>query len=148
MKLFWKVYSFLFFTIVLSNALSLFSKASIVATYYHITVVFNSWFIIPYLFNALNALLACIACAYLFAYAFDINFLLPAPAWLFYLRLLSECFGHSFEWQMIQASFYQNKFLAIVGLASLIIPIIPSYIAQWRMSYPKMGTVPIFGNSP
>lgn len=139
MKLFWKVYSFLFFAIALKNAVVLFNKASLFTIYYHITVVFNGWYIVPYLFNALNALLECIVAVFLFAYAFDLNFLLPAPMWLFYLRLLSDCFGHSFEWQMIQASLYQSKMIAAIGIASLIIPIIPSYMAQWRMSLSAKG---------
>ena len=135
MKLFWKFYSVLFLTIVLTDAIQLLDKDSLWGVYYNTTIVFSNWFIIPYFLNILNALIACIVCLYLFNYAFDLHILSQAPQWLFYLRLFSDCTGHSYEIKMIQAGFYQGKLLGFISLASLIIPILPSYLAHWRITF-------------
>jgi len=59
------------------------------------------------------------------------------PLWLFYLRLFSDCTGHAYEFKIVQSGFSQSKLWGAVGLASLILPILPSYIAQWRMTFNK-----------
>jgi hypothetical protein len=135
MKLFWKFYSILFFAIVLNNALQLLNKNSLFGIYYNTTIVFSSWFIIPYFLNILNALIACIVCIFIFGYAFDVQVLSKAPQWLFYARLLSDCTGHSYELKMIQASFSHGELWGFIGLASLVLPMLPSYLAQWRITF-------------
>jgi len=135
MKFFWKLYSLLFLTIVLNNALQLFDKNYTAEVYYHTTMIFNNWFIIPYLLNILNALLSGIVAVMILTFAYDIHPLPRLPAWLLYARILSDCTGHSYEWQIIQAGFTQNTLTGLLGLGSLIIPLLPSYLAQWRMTF-------------
>lgn len=135
MKLFWKLYSVLFSSIILSSALQLLDKNSFIEVYYNTTIVFSNWFIIPYLFNILNVFLGCIACIYIFFYAFDIQGLSRAPQWFFYLRLLSDCTGHSYGLKMVQSGFTQGELTGFIGLATLILPILPSYIIQWRITF-------------
>jgi len=135
MKLFWKLYSFLFFTLVLNSTLELLRPNSLLGIYYHTTIVFSAWHIIPYLLNILNALIACSVCLFIFGYSFDVPILSRAPVWLFYLRILSDCTGHSYEIKMIQSGFSQGKLIGFLGIATLIIPILPSYLVQWRMTF-------------
>ena len=137
MKLFWKFYSLIFFTIMLNNALQLLNKNSLLEVYYNTTIVFSNWHIIPFSLNILNALIACIVCVFIFGYAFDLQCLPEAPQWLFYVRLLCDGIGHSYEWQIVQSGFSQSKLTGFLGLASLILPILPSYLAQWRMTFKK-----------
>ena len=141
MKLFWKFYSFLFFAIVLSNSLQVLNMNSVFGVYYSTTIVFSTWFIIPYFLNILNALIACIVCLLIFGYAFNVPFLSRAPQWLFYLRLLSDCTGHSYELKMVQSGFSHGNFWGFVEIASLVLPILPSYIALWRMTFNKNITL-------
>ena len=122
---------------MLNNALQLLNKDSLIEIYYNTTIVFSPWHIIPYLLNILNALIACIVCVFIFGYAFDLQSLPEAPQWLFYVRLLSDGIGHSYEWQIVQSGFSQSKLTGFLGLASLILPILPSYLAQWRMTFKK-----------
>jgi len=135
MKAFWKFYFALFFAIAVNNALQLLNNGSPIGVYYHTTIVFSNWFIIPYFLNILNSLITLIVCLFIFGYAFDVKNLSRAPQWLFYLRLLSDCTGHSYEFKMIQSGFYQGTLWGFIGLASLILPILPSYIAQWKMTF-------------
>ena len=137
MKLFWKFYAALFFAIVLSNALELLNKNSVMGVYYYTTIIFSSWYIIPYLLNILNTLLGGIVLVFILKYAFDLRPLIVLPAWLFYLRIICECTGHSYEWNFIQSEFAQGKVWGFVSLASLIIPILPSYYAQWIFTFKK-----------
>jgi hypothetical protein len=134
MKLFWKSYSFLFLAIVSSNAAQLLDKDSVLGVYYNTMIVFSSWYIIPYFLNILNALINCMACAFIIGYAFNWQKLSSAPQWLFYARLLSDCTSRFYEAKMIQASFSQGRLWGCIGLASLIFPIIPSYYLLWRIS--------------
>ena len=135
MKLFWKMYACLFFVIVLSNALQLFNKDSLFGVYYNTTIVFNKWYIVPYVLNILNALIGCVVFLFILGYALDLDYLTRAPQCLFYLRLLSDSTGHSYELKMAQSAFYQGKLLGLITLASLILPILPSYMALWRMTF-------------
>ena len=135
MKLFWKFYSFVFYIIVLNNALQLLNKDSLIEIYYHTTIVFSPWHIIPYLLNILNVIINAIVCIFVLAYAFDLKTLPQAPLSLFYARLLSDSVGHSYEWQIILSGFSQSKFAGFLGVASLTIPILPSYLALWRITY-------------
>lgn len=135
MKLFWKFYSFLLLAIVSSNALQLLNQNSLLEVYYNTTMAFSSWYAIPYFLNILNALIACIVCLFIFGYAFDVKSLSKTPPWLFYVRLLSDCTGHSYELKMIQSAFAQANLHGLIELASLIVPILPSYLAQWRMTF-------------
>jgi len=137
MKLFWKLYSFLFLVIMLSNASQIINKNSLLGIYYNTTIIFSNWFIIPYFLNILNALIGCLVWVFIFCYAFDVKGLNRAPQWLFYLRLLSDCTGHSYELKMIQSAFSQGKLWGFIGLASLILPILPSYLAFWRMTFDR-----------
>jgi hypothetical protein len=137
MKLFWKFYSILFFAIVLSNALQLLNKNSLFGVYYNTTIVFSNWFVVPYFLNILNSLIACIVSIFIFGYAFDVQVLSSAPPWLFYIRLLSDCTGHSYELKMVQSGFSHGKLWVFIGLTSLVLPILPSYIAQWKMTFIK-----------
>lgn len=138
MKLFWKLYFALFFAIVLSNALELLNKNSIIGVYYNTAMIFSNWFIIPYFLNILNTLINCIVCLYIFGYAFNTKGLTSAPSWLFYVRLLSDCVGHSYDMQTVQAGFYQGKLSGLLTIAALTFPIIPSYLAQWRMTFNRI----------
>ena len=135
MKLFWKFYSFVFYIIVLNNALQLLNKDSLIEIYYHTTIVFSPWHIIPYLLNILNALINAIVCIFVLGYAFDLKGLSRAPQLLFYARLLSDSIGHSYEWQIILSGFSQSKFAGFLGLASLILPLLPSYLALSRITF-------------
>ena len=135
MKIFWKFYAFLFYLIVLSNAIQLLGKDSLLGVYYNTTIVFSQWFIIPYFLNILNVLIACIVSLYIFGYAFDIQALSKAPKWLFYVRIFTECSGHNYEIKMLQSYFSHDNIWGYALLAALFFPILPSYIAQWRMSF-------------
>jgi len=135
MKLFWKSYSVLFLAIVLGNGLQLLDKNSSIAVYYNTTIIFGSWHIVPYIINVLNALINGIVCIYILGYAFDLKGLSKAPPLLFYARLLSDCFGHSFEMKTVQSGLSQGYLTGFIGLASLVLPILPSYLAQWRMTF-------------
>jgi hypothetical protein len=137
MKIFWKSYSFLFFVIVLNNALQLLNKDSLIGVYYNTTIVFSNWYIIPYFLNILNALIACIVCLLIFGYAFNVQILSRAPQWLLYLRLFCDCTGHSYELKIVQSWFSHGKLWGFVELATLVLPILPSYLAQWRMTFNK-----------
>jgi len=135
MKLFWKYYSALFIAITLNSAIKVLDKDSVMGVYYNTTIIFSNWFIIPYFLNILNVLISCLIGAYLFGYAFDRPGLSRAPVWLFYVRLLSDFTGHTYELKVIQSSFSQDKLWGLIGIASLVLPILPSYLAQWRMSF-------------
>ena len=135
MKLFWKFYCALYFAIVLNNAFLLLNKDSLLGVYYNTTIVFNPWYSLPYYLNILNALINCIVSLFIFGYAFNRQDLNRPPQWLFYVRLLSDCTGHTYELIMIQAGFYQSKLMGYIGLAALIVPILPSYLAHWRMTF-------------
>ena len=135
MKLFWKFYCFLFLAITLSNLTELLDKNSPFGVYYNTTIVFNPWFILPYWLNIINAFIMGIVCAYTIGYAFNLKGFQKAPTWLLVIRLLSDATGHAYEIKMIQSAFYQNKWAGFIGLASLILPILPSYLAHWRMTY-------------
>jgi len=137
MKLFWKFYAFLFLAIVFNSAFQLLDKDSLFGVYYNTTIVFSKWYIFPYVLNILNSLIACTVCFFIFGYAFDLKALPSSPPWLFYLRLFSDCTGHSYEFKMVQSYFSQGELWGILGLASLILPILPSYLAQWRMTFSK-----------
>lgn len=137
LRLFWKFYSALFVAISLNSSLQILDKNSVWGVYYNTTIVFNDWYIIPYFLNILNTLIECIVCLFIFGYAFDVQALSRMPPWLFYVRLLSNCTGHTYQFKMIQASFSQGKIWGLIGLASLILPVLPSYIAQWRMTFKK-----------
>ena len=137
MKIFWKFYAFLFYFIVLSNAYQLLGKDALLSVYYNTAIVFSHWYIVPYFLNILNVLIACAVSFYIFGYAFDIEAISKAPIWLFYIRLLSELTGHSYEIKMLQAQFSHGNIWGYIILASLIFPIIPSFIAQWRMCFNK-----------
>jgi len=134
-KLFWKYYAFLFLVIVLSNGFLLFNPHSHPAVYYHTLMAFNIKYITAYLLNILNLALNTIACVLIFIYAFQTPVLYKAPYWLFYARFLSDLTGHSWEWQMIQASMAQGIFWGLLGLAALVLPIVPSYFPQWRLTF-------------
>lgn len=135
MKIFIKFYSFLFYLIVLSNALQLLNPNSISGIYYNTTIVFNTWYILPYFLNIFNALINCIVCVIIFAYAFDMQGLPAIPLWLFYVRIFSDCTGHSYDIKMVQSGFAQGKLFGFIGLASLILPVLPSYLIQWRLRF-------------
>jgi hypothetical protein len=135
MKLFWRAYFLLFFVIVLSNALQLLNKNSVIGVYYNTAIIFSNWFIIPYFLNILCALINCIVCLFIFGYAFDVPGISRAPQWLFYVRILIDCIGHSYDLKTIQAGFYQGKLSGFLTLAALILPILPSYLAHWRMTF-------------
>jgi len=135
MKLFWKLYSCLFLAIVLSNAVQLLNKDSMIGVYYNTIIVFSNWYIIPYFLNILNALITSIVCLFIIGYAFDVKNFSTAPQWLFYARLLSDCTGHSYEVKMIQSGFAQGKYWGMIAIASMVLPILPSYLAQIRMTF-------------
>lgn len=135
MKLFWKFYSFLFLAIVLSSTLQVLNKDSLYGVYYNTTIAFSNWYAIPYFLNILNALIDCIVCLFIFGYAFDVKELSKAPRWLFYVRLFSDCTGHSYEFKMVQSGFTHGGLWGYIELASLVLPILPSYLAQWRMTF-------------
>ena len=134
MKFFWKFYAILFYLIVLSNVFQVFNKESVFGIYYTTTIVFSNWFILPYFLNILNTLISCIACLYVLGFAFDIKNFSQAPPWLFYIHLVGDCIGHSYEIKIIQAGFFQSKMAGFLALAYLTLPILPSYIVLWRMS--------------
>ena len=136
MKLFWKYYAFLFLAIVLNNGLALLNPNSPSALYYNTLIAFNRWYIMAYLFNILNLGLSIIAGILIFNYAFKIQILSKTPYWLFYMRLLSDLTGHSWEWQLIQANMTQEILWGLLALFSWILPIAPSYFAHWRLSGP------------
>jgi len=137
MKLFWKLYSLLFYLIVLSNALQILNPNSIVGVYYNTTIVFSNWFIIPYFLNIFNGLINCIVFIIIVTYAFDIKALPQAPAWLFYVRILSDCTGHSYDMKMVESGFAQGIIFGFIALALLILPVLPSYFLQWHITYKK-----------
>ena len=137
MKLFWKFYAFLFLAIIFYNSLQLLDKNALPSLYYSAMMAFNSWYMVPYLLNILNALLSAIVCILIFYYAFKKQILYKAPYWLFYARLLSDFTGHSYAWQLVHTAMTQGIFWGLLGLASLILPILPSYLAQWHMTFNK-----------
>ena len=99
MKLFWKFYTVLFFTIIAGSAYLFFNKNSDLEIYYNTAIIFSNWFLLPYFFNILNTLLGAVFCLYLSCYAFDLK-LLPQPApWFFFLRMLMDCVGHDYEFK-------------------------------------------------
>ena len=137
MNLFWKFYSLLFYLLVLSNALQLLNPNSISGIYYNTTIVFSNWFIIPYILNILNSLINCVVCIIIFTYAFDVPNQPSISPWLLYARLLSDATGHSYELRIIQSGFAQSKIFGFIALASLVLPILPSYLIQWRITFNK-----------
>jgi len=146
MKIAWKVYSFLFFTSSLNNAVILLDKNSAFSIYYNITIIFSGWHTIPYFLNIFNVFIACLIALYIFAYAFDMPDLPSLPVWFFYVRLLSDIFGHSYEFKMVLSGFIQGKLIGLLAASTLVLPLFPSYLAQWRMTFNhKKGDRYIFG---
>ena len=137
MKLFWKYYAFLFLLIVLNNGFLLLNKNSPLAIYYNTLLAFNHWYITAYLFNILNIILNTFVTVIIFNYAFNAQAPRKAPTWLFYARLFSEFTGHSFEWQLIQTGFAQGIFWGSLGLTVMLLPLVPSYLLQWRITFNK-----------
>jgi len=136
MKLFWKLYSLLFLLIVAGNAAQVLDKNSTFGVYYQTTLIFNHWYIIPYFLNIFNTLASCVVVLFIFGYAFDLSILSRAPVWFFYLWIFSNTVGHAYEFQMVHAAFYQSTWAGLVATASLFVPILPTYLALWRMSTP------------
>jgi len=135
MNLFWRFYSVLFFTLVASSTYHLINKDSVYLIYYKTTIIFSNWYVIPYFLNILNTLITGLVCLFIVGYAFDIPTLSRLPKWFFYLRILSDCTGHAFEWKMIQSGFAQGTLGGLISLTALILPILPSYIAQFKMTF-------------
>lgn len=137
MKLFWKFYSVLFYIITLQATAQFLDQKSILVVYYNTAIVFSHWFIIPYFFNILSVLINCAICVFIFCYSSDVKGLFRMPSWLFYLRLLSDGAGHSFDTKTVQAGFAQGELLGFIDLFSLIVPVLPSYFIQWKMTFKK-----------
>ena len=137
MKLFWKAYSVLFFLIVLSNASAMINQGSLPSVYYKTTIIFSGWYIFPYFFNIVNSIIYCVICLIIVAYAFDLPGMPQVPKSLFYARLLSDCFGHTYEMKMIQSGFSQGRVWGLIGLMSLILPVLPSYLVHWQITFKR-----------
>jgi len=137
MKLFWKIYAWFFLALVSTNAGQFFDSDSMLTVYYHTTIIFNNWYTIPYILNILNAVLYCILCLFIFGYAYDINGISRLAPFYFFLRLLSDATGHTYELKIIQSSFAQSKLAGLVGLACLSLLVLPSYLVHWKMTFEK-----------
>jgi hypothetical protein len=135
MKLFWKFYACLFFAIILNHGLELLNKDSPTSLYYNTLTAFNNWYLVPYLLHILNIALGLGISILIFNYAFNDRILFATPYWLFFLRLFCEFTGHSYDWQLIQTNFSQGYGWGFLGLATITFPLLPSYIAQWSITF-------------
>ena len=126
--------------IILFNGSELLHKSSPTSFYYHTLIAFNSWYILPYLLNILNVILGSIISFMIFNYAFKDRDSYTAPYWLFFLRLFCEFTGHSYDWQLVQTNFSQGYSWGFLGLASMLVPLVPSYIVLWRLTRPACSS--------
>ena len=125
----------MFFAVAWNHALPLLNNNSPFGTYYGVVMVFNTWYVFPYFFNIFNVLINVIVSVLILGYAYNPGGLPRIPVWLFYVRLLSDCTGHSFESKMIEADFSQGNLAGVLGLVSMTVPILPSYLALYLMTF-------------
>ncbi len=137
MKLFWKSYAIFFIVISLGNASSFLSPDSQARLYYDMMMKFYPYYTILFALNILNLVLTLLGAAIVFFYAFNIKHSFAMWRWVFIVRLLSDLAGHHYEWKFIQGAFVSSTFAGIIGIASLTVSVIPSYIAHYRYAFKK-----------
>ena len=135
MKIFWKSYAVLFFLIALSNALSFLNETSVARLYYGAMISFSPLYFIYFAFNVLNIFLALITSFIVILYALDIKHPSPLWRWLFFFRLVSEVWGHHYEWKYIQSILTHEAYYGYVTIACIFIPLLPSYLAHFRYAF-------------
>ncbi len=134
MKIFAKFYAFLFFILAEKSLLDLFNSHSQITVYYKTTIIFSNWLIAPYFFNIFDALLNLFVSLLIFAYAFDMQGLFKTTRWFLFVRLIADCLGHSYRMKIMQADFVQGNLPGLLGMLTVLLPVLPSYLIQWRMS--------------
>ncbi|MDE2223244.1 MAG: hypothetical protein KGK03_09280 [Candidatus Omnitrophica bacterium] len=134
-KFIWRVYTCIFFLLAVNDASGIFDTQSSLNVYYHTAIILNSWFFLPFVLNVLNVLIECLVGILIFAYVFDVKDTPRLAPELFYIRLLTDLSGHAYSFEIIKSDFVQERLLGLVGLAILIMPVLPSYFIQWRMTF-------------
>lgn len=135
MKLTWKIYSFFFLSLCLNDLLLIINKNSILNVYYNTTMIFSAWYALPYFLNIFNVLLTVLIALFIFGYAFNQPDFSKLPAWIFYVRTLSDLTGHSYELKFVLSSFVQGKWFGLLTAFAIILPILPSYLIQWQITF-------------
>ncbi|MDE1921709.1 MAG: hypothetical protein KGI24_09775 [Candidatus Omnitrophica bacterium] len=135
MKLIWKTYSCLFFIMAVNDTLQLLNEKSSVWVFYHMTMAFSNRFAVFYALNLFNAMISGFVGVFILAYAFKMKDLPKLPVWLLCLRLFSDCTGHSYGWEIIKSGFSQGQLAGLTGVVVWALPIVPSYLIQWRMTF-------------
>jgi hypothetical protein len=138
MKLFWKSYSILFLFITAGNFLYFINPHSAFQFYYFTLMTLDPSYYIAFFLNALNITLTLASAFIGLFYAFNVrlNFLVLVE-YLLWGRFLSDIAGHHYEIKFIQSAFVQDRHFGLVAIASIVIPLIPSYIAHYRYSKQK-----------
>lgn len=131
----WLLYIILFGSLMCSRVYSFFSPSQPAYFYHQVLMIFtinqDHW-PFPYLLTITSLILNIFTVGLLWFYTLNKKFFSAAfISVITAARLISDIGGYSYEWNTIQALFYQSQSAARLALLNLILWVTPSYLAMW-----------------
>ena len=119
-----------------SNAVASLWPDSLIYTYYHILTALHPRYYVSYCLYITSVFINLINLVPLYCYVFrKPSSLIGLWRLVFFMRILSEFFGHDYEYKLIKSIFFSNISLALATLFFYILILIPSYIAVFQLVY-------------
>lgn len=138
----WKIYSFIFALLVITNLAIVLSPSSELYIYHHILMAFSRSYGFSYYLRLIAAIVNLFALIPLFMFSFRKN-LLNRRLWqtILIIRIIFDITGHSYEFKSLKAILYIDLW---TGLSLFILAaafILPSYEACFRYAFSKKNNI-------
>ena len=118
------------------NAMAGLWPDSIIYTYHHVLTAFHPRYYLIYCLHIASVFINLISLIPLYCYVFrKPSSLIGLWRLVFFIRILSEFFGHDYEYKLIKSLFFSDIPLALAILLLYILILIPSYIAVFQLAY-------------
>ena len=137
-KFIFYIYAYALLFISFLRLWSLFSINSTIGRYFRILYYFDNIFYFPFFLSLCQAIFTIIHFIPLMLYL-DKKYMFSARPWkyLFFLRIIFDISGHSFEANNLQAYYYSDPLLAAVVFIQYVSFYIPSYLGCYKYAFKR-----------
>ena len=135
-KWLWRIYFFIFASLIVKTTYVFFDPKSDVHLYLEILYIFHPSYFLMYFYNLIQIVLNCFFLLPLLFFIMRVRFFSPQfLQCMFILRLVFDLIGHPFEMIQLSSIFYENPKMAIIIFLYSIFFYIPSYAACYQYAF-------------
>jgi hypothetical protein len=134
----WKAYFIIYLYLTIGSLYAFFSPSMPAYWYHQILIAYDAVFLVPYFLNAASLFFNALAVVVIYLFIARISILSQRFwAYTFFLRLILEFFGKSYERKIIEALFHDDPATGWLAIGMMVSLALPSYVAYYLYAFKR-----------